>query len=98
MDVMLKTIEEWNDHFDNQLGHHARVRYSFNKSIKTLKHYVFINPSSVVDWSNQYIQWMYENYPDIKHGPEYVGYYSGGEVIFMFNNKEIAMAFKLRWS
>lgn len=95
---MLKTIEEWNDHFDNKIGDYTRIKYSFNKSMETLKYYVFINGAIGIYWSKRYIEWMDENYPDIEHGSTgYMGYCSDSEIIFMFNNEEAAIAFKLRW-
>jgi len=99
---MLKTIEEWNNHFNKVIGDYDYVRWHFDKNSKEFKFYVFFKPTfdKVVDnsWQEQYIKWIKENYPDIKQELDYTGFCAGSEsVVFMFNNEEIATAFKLRW-
>jgi len=100
---MLKTIEEWNYQFDHAIGDYDYLKWHFNKNSEEFKFHVFFKPTfNKVDhdsWLDQYVEWMKENYPDIKKELDYTGFCAGFEsVVFMFDSEEVAIAFKLRWS
>ncbi len=98
---MLKSIKEWTSYVEPTCDKAFMDR--FNIYTKNFKYYVFFmnefDNNQKHRWSDPFIEWIEENYPELKPRVDYTGYNSGdGNIIFMFKDASNAMAFKLRWT